>query len=406
MKIKIVILMLLTVCIFQGCNRVQFIDDGNGHKLYKDDKGNYIKNEWKEINNNWYFFDRNGYLATSKWIDDEYYVDENGIMMKNYWYEGENGSIYYLGGDGKYLRNTVITIEGKEYAFDNKGRLYENVPATINIEQYIFRVPAYWEDITDTEANNLNKEKFPYVAETKNNGRTSRIMINKYIDKEDPVTYEILEKETKSGLMQMSLAFYDLYFHTGNKDNLRFYCDNMQFNNYEKFENNGINGYLYNFYGKFDGIDGIMKFLVFGSEKNNTWYYVCFGSPTDSSYGHIDDFDFIINNITDLADVIEEANGEEREDSQKADKNKNSIKEILDKYEIIVDEYVKLLKKTTQGNYDTSTYSEYLKVLQDYTELADEVNKIDTSKLSKEDYNYYLETTQRILNKINSVYTK
>lgn len=43
-------------------------------------------------------------------------------------------------------------------------------------------------------------------------------------------------------------------------------------------------------------------------------------------------------------------------------------------------------------------------MLQKHTELANEVNQIDMSKLSSDDYNYYLEVTQRVLTKISSAY--
>ena len=113
---------ILLLVLISGCaNGVKFETDNNGNKKYKKENGNYAQNEWVTIKNNDYFFDMNGNLMTNTWVYDEYFVDEEGKKKKDYWYKGTDGTYYYLDDTGKYLVNTTIEIDGKNYAFDVNG---------------------------------------------------------------------------------------------------------------------------------------------------------------------------------------------------------------------------------------------------------------------------------------------
>lgn len=123
-KLVIFSLLLLTLGV-AGCGQ-KLIDDGNGHKQFKDSNGNFVKNDWAEISGKYYYFDMNGYLVTSQWVQDEYYVDDKGVMQTNYWYKDNNGEYYYLGNDGKYLKNCIRDVDGHKYAFDENGKWIRN----------------------------------------------------------------------------------------------------------------------------------------------------------------------------------------------------------------------------------------------------------------------------------------
>ena len=110
-KVTILFAIILLALSAVSCGGNNFIDDGNGHKQYKDSSGNFVKNDWAEIKGKKYFFDMNGYLVTNQWVQDEYYVDDKGAMQTNYWYDDKNGKMYYLGKDGKYVKDTIITID-------------------------------------------------------------------------------------------------------------------------------------------------------------------------------------------------------------------------------------------------------------------------------------------------------
>ena len=67
--------------------------DSNGWWYrYKD--GSYPKDQWKEIDEEWYCFDGEGYILTNQWTTD-------------------NGNAYYLNGDGKMATNQTLIIDGE-----------------------------------------------------------------------------------------------------------------------------------------------------------------------------------------------------------------------------------------------------------------------------------------------------
>ncbi|MCR5228115.1 MAG: hypothetical protein K6E27_13015 [Eubacterium sp.] len=45
---------------------------------FVDTSGWYPYSQWAKINSNWYYFDGNGYMVTSKYIDG-YWIDSNGV---------------------------------------------------------------------------------------------------------------------------------------------------------------------------------------------------------------------------------------------------------------------------------------------------------------------------------------
>ena len=138
MIVSVLLITIVLVLFACGMGDTNFIDDGNGHKQYKDDKGNFVKDDWVQINDKYYYFDMNGYLVTNQWIQDEYYVDENGIMQTNFWYDDKNGNMYYLGDDGKYLKDTIKEIDSYNYAFDGTGKMIKNAPYASNGVAYFF----------------------------------------------------------------------------------------------------------------------------------------------------------------------------------------------------------------------------------------------------------------------------
>ena len=127
-KILVFILSLLLFCFVTSCGsetKVSFIKDGE-HKKYKKENEDMAQAEWVTIDNNDYYFDMNGYLQTEKWIDD-YYVNKDGKKLVKTWYtDSESNKTYYLASDGKYLKDTLATIEGKDYYFDSDGSLIKD----------------------------------------------------------------------------------------------------------------------------------------------------------------------------------------------------------------------------------------------------------------------------------------
>ena len=92
-------------------------------KWYYIKSGTVQKSKWLQIGNKWYYFDKNGIMQTSKWIKSGskwYYVNADGVMQTSKWISGvyyvkANGTMavsewvdggkYYVGADGKWIKN-------------------------------------------------------------------------------------------------------------------------------------------------------------------------------------------------------------------------------------------------------------------------------------------------------------
>lgn len=70
--------------------------------------GSYPTSKWLKINNEWYYFGADGYAYCDKWVQTD-------------------GVWYWLNGDCKMVKNCVLLINGKYYAFDKDGKMKTEV---------------------------------------------------------------------------------------------------------------------------------------------------------------------------------------------------------------------------------------------------------------------------------------
>lgn len=80
---------------------------------------------WAKINEIWYHFNIKGYMDTG-WIivsGKMFYLNlANGSLTKG-WIQDQNGNEYYLSeADGSLAINTTISINGRNYTFDDTGK--------------------------------------------------------------------------------------------------------------------------------------------------------------------------------------------------------------------------------------------------------------------------------------------
>ena len=123
---------------YLGLSKGVWVQDSKGWKYKENDK--YVKNAWKSIAGNKYYFDSNGYRVTgwqtiagqkyffmpegymlTGWIsfgDTRYYLMPDGHMLTGWCSFGN--TIYYLASDGKMVRGWQ-TISGKKYFFMPEG---------------------------------------------------------------------------------------------------------------------------------------------------------------------------------------------------------------------------------------------------------------------------------------------
>ena len=116
----------------------------DGTWYYYDKDGSRVEDTWKKSGDNWFWLDseEGGAMATDKLVEDDdntYYVDGNGVMVTNTWVKVVNEEqdedddpaeyrYYYMQSNGKAYKgngNTLSkkTIDGKQYAFDEDGKM-------------------------------------------------------------------------------------------------------------------------------------------------------------------------------------------------------------------------------------------------------------------------------------------
>ena len=81
----------------------------SGRWRYRHADGSYIKSNWEQIGNQWYYFDKDGWMVTGwlKLSDTWYYMNTSGARVSNCWTWVGN-SCYYFDEDGKMAADTWI----------------------------------------------------------------------------------------------------------------------------------------------------------------------------------------------------------------------------------------------------------------------------------------------------------
>ena len=80
-----------------------------------------------------------------------------------------------------------------------------------------------------------------------------------------------------------------------------------------------------------------------------------------------------------------------------------SLKEFLDEYEAVMDEYIAFMHRYMQG--DLGAMGDYARMLAKYTEFAEKAEALDQDNMSAADSAYYLEVITRVNGKLAGVVT-
>ena len=89
--------------------------EDNGKKYYFDKDGHYLTDHWTydPYGKTWNYAKNDGVQANSQWVKSNkdnqwYYFDNDGNMVSNKWVYTDFGKIYYFNNDGHYLTNQWV----------------------------------------------------------------------------------------------------------------------------------------------------------------------------------------------------------------------------------------------------------------------------------------------------------
>ena len=106
-------------------------ENRDGKLYYRDNNGEYLKNQWATPTGTIHYFGREGYTISNQLytMPDKktYYFDNTGHTVKNRWYTVPNDSTYYFDDKGAAVKDRWFTLPGGQtYYFDADGRIVRN----------------------------------------------------------------------------------------------------------------------------------------------------------------------------------------------------------------------------------------------------------------------------------------
>ena len=125
-------------------------DKGWRYKLGDD----VARNRWVQVNNSWYFFKSNGYMATDEYIKSSsykvngylYYVDKSGVWNGKTYYWMKDNRGWWLTDGTWYAKNEWAKVDTKWYYFDDKGYMVHDKTITLKGKKYTFNADGTLKD--------------------------------------------------------------------------------------------------------------------------------------------------------------------------------------------------------------------------------------------------------------------
>lgn len=152
----------------------------------------------------------------------------------------------------------------------------------VTVGNYVFVVPSYWK--SDIHENDL------YRAYAETSGKVAMLEILANYDEEDPVTYDILKKETDEGLMAAAVESW---------------FDECHVKKTEPFDNGKIKGFVYQIDFVHEGLSGTGSVLYYPSESDNKWMLISLTQTDNTEYSYDNDVEKIMESITPKASYSE-----------------------------------------------------------------------------------------------------
>ena len=170
-----------------------------------------------------------------------------------------------------YYENGGSTIEAGK---PEKNGFAAGKNNLVNIGAFTIEVPDYW-DASDNDGSK-------YLAYAETGGKVAMLTMVASYDSEDPVTFDILKRETDNGNMAAFVA--------SSVDEAGSVSD-------ELIEIDGIKGYIYNTTFVQSGAPGKLTMVCLPSVSDNKWIYIYLFETDNTEYSYSDDFRKIIHSL-------------------------------------------------------------------------------------------------------------
>lgn len=243
--VGVIVLVLAIIFGLSLRNPGKFVKNMYGEEQYKFRDGTFAKNKWVTHNGKEYHFDDSGKMQKNAWIGI-YYVDEKGVKRKNYFVNAGEDT-YYLKNNGKLARNELVDIGGKTYAFDDDGKnlknqLWEN--ATPSYAAYVNKDGYIVKDVQGSWYSSDGQEI--YIKDSK----TGAIVVSDWLKDEQSGKYSFYDE---NGIKQSDKIIVEMDLGVGKYnyiyDETTSYATELVARLYESvLEENGLNLYTNNSY--------------------------------------------------------------------------------------------------------------------------------------------------------------
>lgn len=129
----------------------EWLKDKDNQWYYFDKNGNMASNGWfattstQEDNGKKYYFNKDGHYLTDYWAYDPYgktwsYARNDGVQANDQWVKAKDNQWYYFDFNGNMVTNSWFDTDGKIYYFDKNGHYLTNhwvYDSAVNIWSYV-----------------------------------------------------------------------------------------------------------------------------------------------------------------------------------------------------------------------------------------------------------------------------
>ena len=101
----------------------------SGNTYYASSEGTVLHDVWHKEGSKHFYLKANGVLAKAQWVVKNkkvFIVDKNGVMIKNKMFS-VGDKYYYVNKNGQRVANTWVAINGKRYFFNAKGERLSSI---------------------------------------------------------------------------------------------------------------------------------------------------------------------------------------------------------------------------------------------------------------------------------------